>query len=394
MTAEFTSDGFSAVASFFGQKEQKTKTEDNNNEVNSSSSKKKKHYKSRSGVGSSSSTLKHSLSLLSPDQTAKKRILSVGNKRKRNNNDDDDDDDDNGEDSEVKGTQSGGEIEKSDDEDHDEGRTSAIKQKTIKDSNITEIAMKTKETKTKKKKKKKSKKERLREAETDVNKSKDSEKMGGDKGVTAEGQDKKDLDQTTNDPPTETEIAESVEKDQNGNDTIDDAKAQNLAKTKSQKGKRRRVRSKQKNVRKDTRNSNQKPDHLKLGSATYRGRPLTKETRSFMNMPESRTSSIRREKIQLKDSNKDLNTSEDDIELTKLGIDDLLGDDEKDVSKVSTETGLDTGSQNNSNENDDNDDLNDSGVLVSTKDVQGIEKSTITSIKQKKKKKSKYKNLR
>ena len=61
---------------------------------------------------------------------------------------------------------------------------------------------------------------------------------------------------------------------------------------KNTKRKRRKVRSRQKNIRKDTRNSSQKPEYLRLrgGLVEYRGRPLTKETREKLNIPESRTS--------------------------------------------------------------------------------------------------------
>ena len=57
---------------------------------------------------------------------------------------------------------------------------------------------------------------------------------------------------------------------------------------KNQKRKRRKVRSRQKNIRKDNRAT--KPTHLVPGSADYRGRPLTAETRKRLNISESRRS--------------------------------------------------------------------------------------------------------
>lgn len=56
----------------------------------------------------------------------------------------------------------------------------------------------------------------------------------------------------------------------------------------SKKRKRRKVRSRQKNIRKDNRAT--KPTHLVPGSADYRGRPLTAETRKRLNISESRRS--------------------------------------------------------------------------------------------------------
>ena len=54
----------------------------------------------------------------------------------------------------------------------------------------------------------------------------------------------------------------------------------------TKKRKRPKLRSKQKNIRKDTRVN--KPAHLVPGNGDYRGRPLTAETRKRLNMAESR----------------------------------------------------------------------------------------------------------
>merc|ERR1712194_902501 len=60
------------------------------------------------------------------------------------------------------------------------------------------------------------------------------------------------------------------------------------------------VRSRQKNIRKDTRPSSQKPEFLRLRgrheSDAYGGRPLTQATRDLWKMPESRSSVIRHTK--------------------------------------------------------------------------------------------------
>ena len=54
----------------------------------------------------------------------------------------------------------------------------------------------------------------------------------------------------------------------------------------TKKRKRPKVRSRQKNIRKDNRSN--KPSHLIPGNGDYRGRPLTAETRKKLNMSESR----------------------------------------------------------------------------------------------------------
>ena len=59
--------------------------------------------------------------------------------------------------------------------------------------------------------------------------------------------------------------------------------------SKNKKRKRPKVRSRQKNIRKDNRVT--KPSHLIPGSTDYKGRPLTAETRRKLNLPESRRES-------------------------------------------------------------------------------------------------------
>ena len=82
------------------------------------------------------------------------------------------------------------------------------------------------------------------------------------------------------------------------------------------KHKRRKVRSKQKNIRKD--NREKKPDHLVVGRRNYQGRPLTAETREKLNIaaPKARTP------FQLESS-----PSEDVGDVGGLGIDSLLEED-------------------------------------------------------------------
>ena len=52
---------------------------------------------------------------------------------------------------------------------------------------------------------------------------------------------------------------------------------------------RRKVRSKQKNIYKDHRTSQAKPEHLRVGRPAFQGRPLTAETRHKLCLPPSKT---------------------------------------------------------------------------------------------------------
>ena len=60
------------------------------------------------------------------------------------------------------------------------------------------------------------------------------------------------------------------------------------------KRKKRKVRSRQKNIYKDNRLAQHKPSHLILGRPDYQGRPLTAETRVKLNLPPSRSSRHRK----------------------------------------------------------------------------------------------------
>lgn len=76
-------------------------------------------------------------------------------------------------------------------------------------------------------------------------------------------------------------------------DSIKDAStnsntAEDLKKTKP---KRRKIRSRQKNIRKDTRKIDEKPQHLRVGGSNYKGRPLTEETRTKLSLPPSKSTS-------------------------------------------------------------------------------------------------------
>ena len=89
------------------------------------------------------------------------------------------------------------------------------------------------------------------------------------------------------------------------------------------KRKKRKVRSKQKNIRKDNRTTSEKPDHLQNGKGFYGGRPLTKETREFLKMPQSRTLTLKQQKEKYGDKEKEAW----DATESGLGIDDIIAHD-------------------------------------------------------------------
>lgn len=66
-----------------------------------------------------------------------------------------------------------------------------------------------------------------------------------------------------------------------------DAEHEGKISNSSTKRKRRKIRSKQKNIYKDQREK--KPDHLIVGNKNYQGRPLTAETRAKLNLPVPKT---------------------------------------------------------------------------------------------------------
>jgi hypothetical protein len=82
------------------------------------------------------------------------------------------------------------------------------------------------------------------------------------------------------------------------------------------KQKRRKIRSKQKNIRKDHRE--EKPVHLLVGRRNYNGRPLTAETRAKLNLPAPKT----RTPVYGIDQSHDEDRGE--VTAGRLAIDDLL----------------------------------------------------------------------
>jgi len=374
MTAEFNSSGFSAVTSFFQSNINKKddtiiETKSTSTLSLSSSSSKKNN---RLGLGSSSSSSSQNQnknSSLKDIHESKKRILKIGNKKRKHMNDDDDDDEE-----EEKGNKE----EADDDDDEEEGRTSVVKTKTQPNVDIAHlIASETRTTKPeKKKKKKKGKKERLlaeKEQESNQNNRQDSNE--------------------NNNNNTNTINDEESNQNQLNTKNNKDGDASNDDKSKNKGRKKPKIRSKQKNVRKDNRPTHLKPDHLKIGSVAYQGRPLTQETREFLNMPESRTVSIRKERMKFKEEKnaKDGGGGDDDKLNegfdTELGVDALLQD--QDINTHSKQF-----EQTHSSSVDANDDSGEVVIQVSGKDEEMPQENKANSNSKKKKKKSKYKNLK
>jgi len=209
--------------------------------------------------------------------SAKKQILSIGKKRQRLHDEDDAIEDG-----------SDGYNSSSDEE---EGRTSAVREKKKRPIIQPSVAAVAKPvasddvtpdviepTPSKKKKKKKGKKERAKE---------NNESAAEPSKVT------------TTDAPSE------IKEDAKGKDTAsapaveaadDDPKKSDTTSNPTPKRKRRKVRSRQKNIYKDNRAANDKPDYLVPGKSDYNGRPMTKETRKRLGLAETTTSSSKKGK--------------------------------------------------------------------------------------------------
>eukprot|EP00978_Attheya_sp_CCMP212_P002953 scaffold6061_cov51-Attheya_sp.AAC.1 len=316
--AEFDSGGFSAVAAFFGEEGKKSEAEPKDL---AQSKQDTKARKSRLGLGASAAPKPSNEAGgdWSNNENARK-ILNVG-KRKRNNDNLEDEDLESDEQKVVS------------DDDEEEGRTSAGKEKTPVNQSENAVSIG-------QKKKKKGKKERMAAAAAaaqtvmneDNNQSK-SEEISGD-GDQESGAAKKN------------------------------------------KRKKPKIRSRQKNIRKDNRRGMDKPDHLILGRPSYAGRPMTPETRAKLNLPPSRTS--RKQDERTKDNNSDMRDSSDGTSGLGLAVDEFLD--------MSGEPDEDIGDQ--IVRDDPNNDKESVNVLEDDKAVHEP-----TKTKKKKKSKKKYKNL-
>jgi len=263
----------------------------------------------RIGLGAESIRKLSNIGQVENDGTLKK-ILSVGRKRNRNEGDDSD-------------VEECSVCSNDEDDSEDEGRTTAIKNRkrvSISKDNIKEET---------KKATKAGKKERLLAKKM-------KEKLDADS-----------TKQTTESPSSNVTLV-----------------------VKKNKRKKPKIRSRQKNIRKDTRNSGQKPDNLILGKGTFNGRPLTKETREYLKLPDKfkTTGSLIRQNL-VYGNTEEIEPSESSFinGHVGLGVDGLL-DNQEDHT-------ISTGSK----------------EIIPTVDVTvGLKKGLK---KKKKKKHSKYKNL-
>lgn len=320
MSTEFDNQGFSAVSSFFGGQGIEEETALN--------LKPKEKKRNRLGLGAKSKIEEETLERLESEET-KKRILSVGKKRKH-----EEDSDNSGDDDVIES------------EEEDEGRTSIKASKkpvSVVDEIKADIPVK------KAKKKKKSKKERMAEK---------AEKESQD--AIAKPEEENQISPSKTEEPAQ-DLAMEISREP---DVVE-----GRGTAVERKKKRRKVRSKQKNIKKDNRATHEKPEHLRVGSKTYAGRPMTKETRQFKNLPESRTSQIRRDR----ESNKFERPKDNDNPFEGgLGIDEFTSD-----AMNVIEEGPDSGEV-----------VNADGTVVETSTYDKKSK------KKNKKKKSKYKNLK
>lgn len=246
---------FSAVSAFFGEDpdaspdKKKDETPKHSSVVKAGGRK-----QARLGLGATEETrTNHQQSQIGKASGAKdigRKILSVGKSKRGRARDEDDDD----------GATGDHDDRNDDDEaDEEEGRTSAVKSRAPKRTFDAAAAVMSEQPAKKKKKKKAGKKERAAAAAAAAA---DVETGAEDTGIEGAQED-------------------------NGNEDVD---IDNAANTQSKtKRKRKKVRSRQKNIRKDNRPARDKPSHLVLGTGNYGGRALTPETRKAMNLPESRT---------------------------------------------------------------------------------------------------------
>jgi hypothetical protein len=98
----------------------------------------------------------------------------------------------------------------------------------------------------------------------------------------------------------------------------------------------KKIRSRQKNIRKDTRLDENKPSHLRWGTKDYRGRPLTSETQIQLQLPQSKNKQQQKQHVGLQRMDDAVRPMEkNDVEkelghnepiMGGLGIDNLLQD--------------------------------------------------------------------
>lgn len=248
--AEFNSGGFSAVASFFGEDSVKADSPNNNDNQNGQPL---GGNRNRLGLGAKRKRLGRS-GESSPKgnwEGNAEKLLGIGKKRQA---------DDSIEDT---GTDANDEV----DDEEEDGRTSAVKKKKFKTKSVTRDVGNMPAKEGRKGKTKAGKKERF--AATAIKHSQHASDLSLEKRTEHDHE----------------EVHQDRKKKSNTERTA-------IA-TAKKKRKRIKIRSRQKNIRKDNRKGSDKPNHLILGRPNFAGRPLTAETRKYLNLPTSKTSRMR-----------------------------------------------------------------------------------------------------
>ena len=249
--AAFNGTGFAAVDAFFGKEATSpatTTTETAAHEHQQHQQHQQQQGPKRLGVGATRDDAKNALSASNP---LTKRLLQVGMKRKLAQEADDAhvDDADAGVDDTVP-------VDREEDGEEDGGRT-AISERTAVTVAVAVATANAAETAGKRKKKGKKERQKATEEAAQA-----QALLSTAAQAAAEG--------SASEQPTEVT-----------------AQAETAANQEppSNKSKRRKIRSRQKNIYKD--NRKEKPSHLVPGQRHYQGRPLTTETRQKLNLPES-----------------------------------------------------------------------------------------------------------
>lgn len=277
MAAEFDNSRFSAVDKFFGSGTEKATQEKKIVSSDTAVSRGKR----RGGVGASNTSNDQGKKSLSSDLLAK-QVLCVGRKRGRDDSNEDEYEGDGVDDHGVH-----------DADEADGGRTSIVEKKPTKHKSL-------------KPTKKLGKKERERQ------------KQAAKAEAGHESHQSSDI--------ATTDTTKEVEGD--------DAKQKEGIQQKTKK-KRRKVRSRQKNIRKDNRSANEKPVHLIPGNQNYRGRPMTEATREKLNLPAPVKKPFRNNWLNGKGDDSSLFVIDRNPEFpgddlgVKLAIDELMSSDDK-----------------------------------------------------------------
>lgn len=240
--AEFDATGFSAVDEFFGDDGTKREELNGKHRGNGSArtSSQNNIKRKRMGVGSSKSVMTTNNKTVLENEAVKTRLLRIGGNNKDNN------DYDNGDGKDA--------VDDNDDDDEEDAGRTGIATDTV--STPISVA--------------------FQSQTINQTTSTSSETTNGTKKLGKKERSRRMLE----------ERITAVSGDQHPCTDSNSGETER-GRDNSQKRKRKKVRSKQKNIRKDTRSDDAKPKHLQVGKF-YGGRPLTAATRQKLNLPTPR----------------------------------------------------------------------------------------------------------